>query len=96
MRIAIRILLLTVLGTAAGMAQEEKTNEVGLLLGGIVTSEPTVSAGDLQVDNGLSFQATYARRLAGNRTAAWYLEFPFVATPSTEVNSATLGQVPTN
>jgi opacity protein-like surface antigen len=96
MRTAIRILLLTVLGTAAGMAEEEKANEAGLLLGGIVTSDASVAAVDMQVDKGLSFQAAYARLLAGNRIADWYLEFPFVATPSTEVNSATLGQVPTN
>jgi hypothetical protein len=85
------------LAVATSTAQtEEKDDEVGLLLGGIVTSEPSVASGDLQVDTGLSFQATYARRLGGNASAAWYLEFPFVATPSTEINSTTLGQVPTN
>lgn len=97
MRTLLGIFVFAMLAVATSTAQtEEKNNEVGLLLGGIVTSEPSVASGDLQVDTGLSFQATYARRLGGNASAAWYLEFPFVATPSTEINSTTLGQVPTN
>jgi hypothetical protein len=89
------VLLLVVVNA---VAQDEHKNEVGLLLGGIRTSGPSATGatpGAIDINTGLSFQATYARRLIDRSGAAVYFEVPFVATPSTDVK-ALLPQVPIN
>jgi len=81
----------------SALAQDEEGNEVGLMLGGIITAEQSAAGTGVPLDirNGLSFQATYARRLRRGDSASIYLEFPFIATPSTDLQSA-LGRVPRN
>ncbi|MGH9670564.1 MAG: hypothetical protein ACRD3A_10695 [Terriglobales bacterium] len=85
-------LLFAILGGALAQENnkqdESKKNELGLLLGGVVTGQKTTMGGArVDVGTGLTFQATYARRLAEWKRAALYFEVPFVATPSTEVRS---------
>ena len=85
-------LLFAIMGGAAAQDDdkggESKKNELGLLLGGVVTGQKaTVGGAPVEVSAGLTFQATYARRLKEWRRAALYFEVPFVATPSTEVRS---------
>ena len=89
---AVVCLLFVIVGGAAGQdnnqGEESKKNEVGLLLGGVVTGQKTTVGGaPVEVNAGLTFQATYARRIREWQRAALYFEVPFVATPSTEVRS---------
>lgn len=90
--LVILVLALAVL-TAGAAAQDFKKNEVGLLLGWKLTSDPTITAGPglgakLDVGGGLTYQANYARHLVGRDKAALWLEFPLVATPSTDIRSS--------
>ena len=85
-------LLFAILGGAlaqeSNKQDEGKKNEIGLLLGGVVAGQKETISGDrVDVGAGLTFQATYARRLRAGKRAALYFELPFVATPSTEVRS---------
>ena len=84
-------LLFALMGVAEAQGSnpgENKKNELGLLLGGVVTGQKTTVGGaPVDVSAGLTFQATYARRLKEWKRAALYFEVPFVATPSTEVRS---------
>lgn len=89
--LAVVCLLLASMGGAWAQANkqgESKKNELGLLLGGVVTGQKTTMGGaPVDVGAGLTFQATYARRIKEGKRAALYFEVPFVATPSTEVRS---------
>lgn len=85
-------LLFALMGGAAAQdnnqGDESKKNELGLLLGGVVTGQKaTIGGARVDVGAGLTFQATYARQLREWKRAALYFEVPFVATPSTEVRS---------
>ncbi|MFB3813511.1 MAG: hypothetical protein ACE14L_05315 [Terriglobales bacterium] len=85
---AATLFLLLVASAFAG-AQEEK-NELGLLLGSIVSPDPKTAGSaprNIDIGAGLSFQATYGRRIAGD-TVAVYLEIPFVAMPNAGVSSS--------
>lgn len=82
------------------LAEDVKKNEVALLLGVKITTDQTIASGPgagskLDVGTGLTFQATYGRRLAGNDRVALFFEVPFLATPSTDVSS-TFTAVPRN
>jgi len=70
-------------------AAAEHQNEVGLLLGGIVTQDRNIvpGPGTVDISPGLTFQATYARLLKQTEAVGIYFEIPFVATPSTDVAS---------
>jgi opacity protein-like surface antigen len=74
-------------------AQETRKNELGLLLGATVTPGRTITPAvvdpNINIGTGLTFQATYARRVTNGRTAALYLEVPFVAMPNAYVRSGT-------
>jgi opacity protein-like surface antigen len=85
---ALVLLLLTTL-TASAAAAEHK-NEVGLLLGGIVTPDRDIvpGPGSIEASTGLTFQATYARLLKQTERVGIYFEVPFVATPLQDVSSA--------
>ena len=89
--LAVVCLLFAIMGVAEAQGSnpgENKKNELGLLLGGVVTGQKTTIGGaPVNVGAGLTFQATYARRLKEWKRAALYFEVPFVATPSTEVRS---------
>ncbi|MCI0354418.1 MAG: hypothetical protein L0099_05170 [Acidobacteria bacterium] len=78
-------------------AAADHKNEVGLLLGGIVTQDRNIvpGPGSLNISTGLTFQATYARLLKDTERVGIYFEVPFVATPSTDVASAN-ASVPRN
>jgi len=72
-------------------AQDDRANEVGLLLGAVVTPDLTLSSppgGRTEFAAGLTFQATYARRLARFPLAQLSLEIPFLAAPSVDVRSS--------
>jgi hypothetical protein len=65
-------------------------NELGLLLGGAVTPSLAIAgqSSDVRFGGGLTFQATYARRLASATVAALYFEVPFLAAPLINVSSS--------
>lgn len=91
------VLLTLFLCTAATLAgaQYDKKNELGLLLGGAVSPDRTITTAvpdpNIGIDTGLTFQATYARRVTNGRGAALYIEVPFVAMPNAFVHSGTNG-----
>jgi opacity protein-like surface antigen len=72
-------------------------NEIGLLLGGAKTSEFTVTGQNRKISfgTGLTFQANYARRLAGSSGVGVYLEVPFLAAPLVDISSE-VAEVPAN
>ncbi len=83
------------IGAATVSAQKQ---EVGLLLGGIKTSDRDIQSpqsGSVRNSSGLTYYANYAYRLAGGKNAAFYLELPFAATPSRDVQSTNVN-VPRN
>ncbi len=86
-KLSLPFVLLALTATAA--AADHK-NEVGLLLGGVVTQDRDIvpGPGSLNISKGLTFQATYARLLKDSSKVGVYFEVPFVATPSTDVASA--------
>jgi len=90
------ILLAFVSVTALGQNDTSK-NELGLLLGVVLrpAAHTVPNIGNINVQSGLTFQATYARKLGSTPRFAVHLEFPFVATPSADVKSA-INAVPRN
>ncbi|MBI3649450.1 MAG: hypothetical protein HY231_00190 [Acidobacteria bacterium] len=86
--IGVALFSLLVVNVHQGIAQKR---EIGLLLGGLSTSDQTFrlpTPGSLKIRTGLTYQANYAQRLVNARVAALYFEVPFVATPSTTVQSS--------
>lgn len=82
----IRVLLLVLaVSTSIGAGAQSK-NELGLQLGGEVSPDRAATGANIAVGTSLTYQATYARKLSNGNTAL-YLEFPFVATPSRDVQS---------
>ena len=95
-KVLIFALLLFVSLSAA--AQDDTKNEIGLLLGAVLRPDANAVApitGRIDVRQGLTYQANYARKLGATPGVAFHLEFPFVATPSADVSS-TIGSVPRN
>jgi hypothetical protein len=82
-RILLSISAFAVILGATGVAQGK--NEIGLLLGGSVV--PT-SSGNLSINSGLAYQATYAHRFTSNPGIGLGLEVPFIALPSQDVGSS--------
>lgn len=71
------------------LAQDTK-NEVGLLLGGLSTGSrdirlPTLSQAD--ISTGITYQASYGRRIVDGKVAALFGEVLFAATPLQDVRS---------
>ncbi len=83
--------VLIVLAAGAGSAFAQ-ANEVGLLLGGVVTPKRDLQTGtaQAQISTGLTFIATYGRRIVDGDKAALIGEVVFTATPLNEIKSANL------
>lgn len=101
MRLLKPLLLLTLFTTSV-LAQNTshpddnyKKNELGFLLGARLTPSQRIDSAvpvpdhNIDLPPGLSFQATYARHIAGQRKTALYIELPFVASPSIHNESGT-------
>ena len=77
----------------AAHAQERGRNEIGLLLGGTVTPDLSISGppGDsIDFGAGVTFQATYARHLIDGPRERLSFEVPFFASPTIKAGSANL------
>jgi len=80
------IIVLFSAGSAFGQKQE-----LAGTIGALKPSDKTFdlpTPGTLQFDAGFTYQINYARRFFNARLAALYVEFPFVGTPTTNINSA--------
>jgi len=78
--------------------QDNRKNEIGLLLGGTFT--PTLDVAGpgtnrLEIGSGITFQLTYARRLITAGSIALYFEVPALAIPLQDITSSN-GTVPRN
>jgi hypothetical protein len=71
-------------------AQDGGKNEIGFLLGGTVTPAlGTAGQGSrLEIGSGITFQATYARKLIDANAVGVFFEVPFLATPLQNVNTS--------
>jgi hypothetical protein len=91
---SLAILFLMAGSVGSAFAQEnEKANEIGLLLSGVSTSSRDLrpqTAGRADIGTGLTFIATYGRRIVGGDKAGLIAEVIFTATPSTDVKSTNL------
>lgn len=77
-------------------AQEEKKNELGLLLGFESIPNNTLAmplVGSVQFGKSEVFQVNYARRLFRGRNAALWLEVPAAAGPSYSIRTADIAPV---
>jgi hypothetical protein len=98
LRKSVLITACAVLVRSMARAQDNRKNEIGLLLGATVT--PALDAAGpgsnrLEIGSGITFQLTYARQLARTRSVAWYFEVPAVAIPLQDI-TASNGVVPKN
>lgn len=82
-------LLALVVSQAVKPAAAQGRNEVGLLLGARVASDPGVTP-NLQIGKSLAYQLTYAHWFLRGEGAAVALEIPFAALPSQDINSSAL------
>jgi hypothetical protein len=94
-RIALALALLV---PTIAYSQDERKNELGLLLGATVT--PAIqtggpASGNLAIGTGITFQVTYARQLSRSRTSSLYFEVPALAVPLQNI-TASVGAVPRN
>jgi hypothetical protein len=62
-------------------------HEVGLTLGGLLSSERTGDATQLNLGSGIAFQANYGYRLLGSRNIALFGEVHLLASPLRNVTS---------
>lgn len=76
-------LLSVLLLTAASAAAQKQ--ELGLLLGGVLKQDRTISASSLSLSGGTSLHANYGVRLAGGKTAAVYGAVNFIASPLRDI-----------
>jgi hypothetical protein len=79
-----------VLALFPAYGQDNRKNEIGLLLGGTFTPALDVAAQDanrLEIGSGITFQLTYARQLTTARSVALYLEVPALAIPLQHITS---------
>jgi hypothetical protein len=83
--------------TFIASAQEGGKSEIGLLLGGTVTPalDTAGHSGRLEIGSGITFQATYARKLIDANAVSVFFELPFLATPLQDVTSSN-GLSPSN
>ena len=87
-----------VLALFPAYAQDNRKNEIGLLLGGTFTPALNVAgpgANRLEIGSGITFQLTYARQLTTARSMALYFEVPALAIPLQDITSSN-GTVPRN
>ena len=78
-------------------AQDQGSNELGLLMGATVTPSQKIAGqtSNLDFGSGIAFQAAYARRLGKLSVGDVYFEVPFIASPLVSVSSPVLS-VPSN
>jgi hypothetical protein len=98
LRKAVQIIACALLVISIAHAQDNRKNEIGLLLGATVTPALTVAgpgSNRLEIGSGITFQLTYARQLARTRSVAWYFEVPALAIPLQDI-TASNGVVPKN
>ncbi len=96
MKLKFAFMLMLILGSAATAAAQKQ--EVGLLLGGVLTGDRDISSppgGSLQISTGLTYYANYAVRLTDLKAVSIHFEVPFAATPSTDIRSSS-ATVPRN
>ncbi|HZQ67449.1 MAG TPA: hypothetical protein VFA68_02925 [Terriglobales bacterium] len=84
------LLLFTLI--ASLMASAESKNELGLLIGATVVPDQTINSstvlnGKLKFSKGVTYQATYARRLLNAGIAGVDFELPFLGTPNADISS---------
>jgi hypothetical protein len=88
-----------VLALFPAYGQDNRKNEIGLLLGGTFTPALDISGPDanrtLKIGPGITFQLTYARQLITARSLALYFEVPALAIPLQDI-TASNGVVPRN
>jgi len=84
------LVILSIVLAQAAHAQDDRRNEVGLLLGAAVTPSLTIRSGpaDIEFGRGLTFQATYARHLVSVPFAQLSFEVPLLASPSVDARSS--------
>ena len=92
----ILLLIFFSFGVLALHAQDERKNELGFLLGAPITPSLNLrDGGKIEAGHGLTFQATYARRIRNWNAAALFVEVPLIATPQQNLSSVE-GAVPAN
>src|SRR5574337_1686374 len=74
------------------LAVAQSRNELGLLLGGTLVPNQTITSvianpATVKFTTGLTYQATFAHRLYDAHLAALYFELPFLGTPNADVRS---------
>lgn len=82
-------LLALFVSQAVKPAAAQGRNEIGLLLGARVASDPGVTP-NLEIGKSLAYQLTYAHWFLRGEGAAVALEIPFAALPSQDVKSPSL------
>ncbi|MBZ5520954.1 MAG: porin family protein [Acidobacteriia bacterium] len=78
---------------AIGIAASAQSSELGLVVGAKFTpsvGSVTSPAGKTDFDTSWAFEVSYAARLAGTPGVALQLEVPFIAAPSTKLNTSNL------
>jgi len=94
-RITLELAVL-VIAVSAIQAQVNQKNEIGLLLGAVVTpSLNEEGGGNLKVGSGIAFQLTYARLLSSDSRIRLYFEVPALAIPLQDIRSSN-GDIPLN
>ena len=98
LRKTVLTLAFVTLAFVLGHAQDNRKNELGLLLGATVTPELQTVApaqGSLQIGSGITLQMAYARQLRSSRSFSFYFEVPALAVPLQKI-MASNGTVPRN
>jgi hypothetical protein len=87
-RLTVILVVSFVLASAAKASAQR--NELGLSLGGMITSDRTIEGppGSINVKGSLTYYINYATRIADFKLASVHLEFPLAGTPSTDLSSA--------
>jgi hypothetical protein len=87
-----------VLALFPAYGQDNRKNEIGLLLGGTFTPALDIAgpgANRLEIGSGITFQLTYARQLTAARSIALYFEVPALAILLQDITSSN-GSIPRN
>ncbi len=88
--LAASILFFTFGALAVALADEiPARHEIGLTLGGLLSTSRSANTTRLDLDSGAALQANYGFRFWSNHTAALYGEVHFLANPLRDVHSST-------
>jgi opacity protein-like surface antigen len=83
-------LVLFSLVVIVGLSAAAQKSEVGIVLGGYMTSDGTSPTGTTKVNTAFAFQVNYATQLISFKVADLELNIPLMGVPTSEVNSSTL------